>query len=93
MASKFAFNKREEDAATPAPTPIKTAQAPSPVPTKAAPAKALAKSKDPDWKGYTFIVKIDTHSDASAILKKQRRGEDMSDLAQRLLADWVEKNS
>lgn len=83
MASKFAFNRPTDDE-TPA---AKTA-----APTKAAPTKALAKSKDPDWKGYTFIVKIDTHIDASAILKKQRKGEDMSDLVQRLLADWVAKN-
>jgi hypothetical protein len=89
MGSKFAF-KHEETTATP--SPIKTAQAPSTAPAPAAPAKALAKSKDPDWKGYTFIVKIDTHSDASALLKKQRKGEDMSDLAQRLLEEWVEKN-
>ncbi len=55
-------------------------------------AKALAKSKDPNMKGYTLILNIDTHTDASSLLKKMRTGEDMSDLTERLLADWVSQN-
>jgi hypothetical protein len=54
--------------------------------------KALAKSKDPNKKGYTLILNIDTHTDASSLLKKLRTGEDMSDLTERLLADWVSQN-
>jgi hypothetical protein len=55
-------------------------------------AKAVAKSKDPNMKGYTLILNIDTHTDASSLLKKLRTGEDMSDLTERLLADWVSQN-
>ncbi len=43
-------------------------------------------------KGYTLILNIDTHADASSILKKLRTGEDMSELAERLLAGWVKEN-
>ncbi|MGI4830697.1 MAG: hypothetical protein ACRYFU_21260 [Janthinobacterium lividum] len=56
------------------------------------PTKPLAKSKDPNMKGYTLILNIDTHADASSILKKLRTGEDMSELAERLLAGWVKEN-
>ena len=52
----------------------------------------LAKSKDPNKNSYTLILDIATHTDANAILKKLRTGDDLSDLTQRLLADWVEKN-
>ena len=56
------------------------------------PKKALAKSKDPNMRGFTLILNIDTHADASAILKKMRKGEDMSELTERLLAGWVKEN-
>ena len=54
--------------------------------------KRIAKTKDPNKKGYTLVLNIDTHVDANTILKKMRTGEDMSDLTERLLADWVAQN-
>ena len=56
------------------------------------PTKPLAKSKDPNMKGYTLILNIDTHADASSLLKKLRTGEDMSELVERLVATWVKEN-
>lgn len=99
MASKFegVLNRKTPAESEPSgpPSPQSTAPKTSkPVASKppAAPTKKLAKTKDPDWKGYTLILKIDTHTDASAILRKQRTGEDMSDLAQRLFEEWIAKN-
>ena len=43
-------------------------------------------------KGYTLILNIDTHADASSLLKKLRTGEDMSELVERLLATWVKES-
>ena len=76
-------------------TATETASAPKPTaatPIAVAKAKAKAKSKDDSYKGYTLLLKIDTHTDANSILKKMRKGEDLSDLTERLLAAWVEEN-
>ena len=70
-------------------------QAPTAPPAAQTPAKtgkALAKSKDPAKAPYTLILDIDTHSDAKALLKKLRIGGDLSDLTQKLLADWVNEH-
>ena len=53
------------------------------------PTTGVAKSKDPNMKAFTLILNIDTHADASAMLKKARTEGDMSDLVGRLLSDWV----
>jgi hypothetical protein len=53
------------------------------------PTTGVAKSKNPNMKGFTLLLNIDTHADASALLKKLRTEGDMSDLVGRLLADWV----
>ena len=55
------------------------------------PAK-LAKYKDPDRKNFGFLIKVETNATASFILKKMRNGEDMSDLIERLLSEWIEQN-
>ena len=75
-------------------TPAAPETAPTPAATRKAgrPKKPLAKSKDPNMRGYTLILNIDTHADASSILKKMRNGEDMSELTERLLAGWVKEN-
>jgi hypothetical protein len=99
MASKFEGVLNRKTPAQSEPSETSSTQTPAPTAAKpaapkppATPAKKLAKTKDPDWKGYTLILKIDTHTDASAILRKQRTGEDMSDLAQRLFEEWIAKN-
>jgi hypothetical protein len=87
---KFGFlDKRKKPATT---EPIEeTTATPAPVKAPSVPAKAIAKSKDPNKKGYTLILNVETHVDASSLLKKLRSGEDMSDLTERLLAGWVKK--
>ena len=63
------------------------------VPARKAPAKAmLAKSKDPSIRQYSILLKIDTHTEATFFLSKQRTRKNMSDLVQDLLAEWVSKN-
>ncbi len=99
MASKTKYDgllKRTEPAQS---EPIEEAsQAPEAAPIPPAvrkpgrPKKPLAKSKDPNMKGFTIILTIDTHADASSLLKKLRTGEDMSELVERLLATWVKEN-
>ncbi len=55
------------------------------------PAK-LAKYKDPDRKGFSFLLNVKMHAKASFLLKTKRNGEDMSDLVERLLSKWIEEN-
>lgn len=55
------------------------------------PAK-LAKYKDPDRKGFSFLLNVKMHAKASFLLKTKRNGEDMSDLVERLLSMWIEEN-
>ena len=70
-----------------------TPDAPAAPSAAAKPSKGrIAKSKDPNKNPYTLILDIATHTDANAILKKLRTGDDLSDLTQRLLADWVKEN-
>jgi hypothetical protein len=52
-----------------------------------------SKSSDPAWKPYTLMLKKESHTQASILLKKFDTGEDMSDLAQRLFEDWIAANS
>ena len=75
-------------------TPTTSEAAPTPIAVRkpGRPTKPLAKSKDPNMKGFTIILTIDTHADASSLLKKLRTGEDMSELVERLLATWVKEN-
>lgn len=64
--------------------PVATRQAKSPA--------KLAKYKDPDRKGFSFLLNVKKHATASFLLKTKRNGEDMSDLVERLLSDWIEEN-
>lgn len=52
----------------------------------------LAKYKDPDRKGFSFLLNVKMHATASFLLKTKRNGEDMSDLVERLLSKWIEEN-
>ena len=73
-------------------TPAAFRASPERAAAKPAAGKRIAKTKDPNKKGYTLVLNIDTHVDANTILKKMRTGEDMSDLTERLLAEWVTQN-
>lgn len=56
-----------------------------------APAK-LAKYKDPDRKGFSFLLNMTTHAKADFVLKTKRNGDDMSDLVEQLLSKWIKEN-
>ena len=99
MAGKTKYDgllKRTEPAQSEPIEEISAAQEAEPIPPAprrpGRPTKPLAKSKDPNMRGFTLILNIDTHADASSLLKKMRNGEDMSELAERLLAGWVKEN-
>ncbi len=55
------------------------------------PRAKLAKSKDPSRKNFGFLVKIDTNTEAQYYLKKMQNGQDMSDLVEELLVQWIAK--
>lgn len=63
--------------------------APSPTKPKKVP---LAKSNDPAWKAYSLFLKKKTHSEMNFLLRRQDKGEDMSNLVQRLVEKWVAMN-
>jgi hypothetical protein len=70
-------------------------QTDAPLPANAAPVRVRPRSKrsDPAWRPYTLMLKIETHTEASIILKRLDTGQDLSDLAQELFEEWVRKHS
>jgi len=54
--------------------------------------KQITKSKDPAWKAYSLFLKKETHAEMNFILRRLDSGEDMSDLVQRLVENWVNLN-
>lgn len=96
LAARTAPAQLEDEQA--ASTSTDRAETPEAAPAKApAPSKKedrpkkLAKSKDDEWKGFTVMLKIETQADAVHFLRKSRSGEDFSELTEKLLAEWVEK--
>lgn len=65
---------------------------PTEVPAAPAPIYKRAKSQDPAYKGFNLLLKIKTQAKAASIIKQLRTGEDLSDLTERLLAQWVLEN-
>jgi hypothetical protein len=61
----------------------------------AAPVRVKPRSKrsDPAWRPYTLMLKSETHTEASIILKRMDTGQDLSDLAQELFEQWVKAHS
>ena len=55
--------------------------------------KPRSKRSDPAWKPYTLMLKSETHTEASIILKRLDTGQDLSELAQELFEQWVKQNS
>ena len=59
----------------------------------AAPAKALGrppgKRSDPAYKQYSVLLKKHTHRQVTNILRDQEDGQDVSELVQQLLEQWV----
>jgi len=73
------------------PQPAEETRRPPTTATTKIPAK-LAKYKDPDRKGFSFLLNVKKHATASYLLKTMRNGEDMSDLVERLLSEWIEQH-
>jgi hypothetical protein len=63
----------------------------------AAPEKALGrppgKRSDPAYKQFSVLLKKQTQRQASDILRNQDDGQDLSELLQTLLEQWVKKQS
>ena len=52
-----------------------------------------AKSRDKNWRQHTVLLERATHLDAVDLLKRKYEGQDMSDLLNRLLQEWVKNHS
>jgi hypothetical protein len=68
------------------------AEAPAPstgwrLPVK--PPKPQGKRSDPAWKQYSVLLKKESHTQASVLLRQKYEGIDISDLMQALLAQWL----
>ena len=74
------------------PQAIEETRQPSAETRKAKTPTKLAKYKDPDRKGFSFLLNVKKHATASFLLKTKRSGEDMSDLVERLLSEWIKQN-
>ena len=74
------------------PQPVEVTTRPPATTRQAKTPTKLAKYKDPDRKGFSFLLNVKKHATASFLLKTKRNGEDMSDLVERLLSEWIEKN-
>lgn len=51
------------------------------------------KRSDPDYKQYSVLLKRQTHKQATRLLDDLENGQDLSDLMQQLLEQWVNKQS
>jgi hypothetical protein len=49
------------------------------------------KRSDPSWKQFSVLLQKDTHKRAANILRDRDDGQDLSDLVQILLEDWIKK--
>jgi hypothetical protein len=49
------------------------------------------KSRDANWKQHTVLLEKETHLDALDLLRRHYEGQDMSDLLNRLLKEWVKR--
>jgi hypothetical protein len=53
--------------------------------------RAAGKRSDPAWRQHTVMLKRETHIEASDILPRQENGQDISELLQSLLEQWVKR--
>jgi hypothetical protein len=54
--------------------------------------RAPGKRSNPAWKQHTVMLEKETHLVALDILRRQDNGQDISDLLNQLLADWVKQH-
>jgi hypothetical protein len=53
--------------------------------------RAPGKRSDPAWKQHTVMLKRVTHLEATDLLRRQEDGQDISELLQGLLEQWVKR--
>ena len=74
---------------------VEEPQTPERIEKHAAPVKALGrppgKRSHPDYKQYSVLLKKQTHRQVTNILRNLENGQDVSELVQQLLEQWVEK--
>jgi hypothetical protein len=66
---------------------------PSPAPVPAAErrqGRAPGKRSNPEWKLYSHFLKKRTQREATAILRAEDTGRDLSDVLQELLQNWID---
>jgi hypothetical protein len=52
-----------------------------------------SKSSDPDYQSTTVILRKRTKRTAARILEDQEIGQDLSELIEKLLMEWIQKHS
>lgn len=52
-----------------------------------------AKSSDPDYQSTTVILRKQTKRTANRLLEDQETGQDLSELIEELLLEWIQKHS
>jgi hypothetical protein len=53
--------------------------------------RPVGKRSDPAWRQHTVMLKRQTHIEASDILRRREDGQDISELLQSLLEQWVNR--
>jgi hypothetical protein len=65
----------------------------APTPTSAEPVRGKGrppgKRSDPAWKLYSHFLKKQTHREATNILRNEENGQDLSDVLEQLLEEWL----
>jgi hypothetical protein len=51
------------------------------------------KSRDANWRQHTVLLEKETHLTALDLLRRHYEGQDMSDLLNRLLKEWVKRHA
>jgi hypothetical protein len=74
---------------------VEETHAPERIEKHAPPVKPLGrppgKRSHPDYKQYSVLLKKQTHRQVTNILRDQENGQDVSELVQQLLEQWVKK--
>jgi len=65
--------------------------APSPMPTYRPMGRPPGKRSDPGWSPRTILMRTTTHRKISGALLDQVKGPDLSELIDRLLTEWLER--
>jgi hypothetical protein len=94
--SKFAgaLARLKQPAAVPQPEPAAPEHLPAqePAPSVVGRGKgrpATGKRSDPDWNRYTILLRRQTHKQASRRLQDMETGQDLSELVDELLTEWL----